>query len=311
MLRKLLTGFVVVATSVALAWAATYTGNTIGDLVVTTPDGSIEPVSVLDDAIKEIKRAVVSALPTRSYLAGYGISNNASDATNDIDIAVGSAMDSTNVRMLKLASALTKQLDAAWAVGTNAGCRDTGSIANNTWHIHAIMRVDTNVVDILCSLSVGAPTMPTNYTLFRRIGSIIRSGATILAFDQDGNYVRLDATVLDTDATNPGASAVTRTLTVPTGINVIAFGSVYLENGAAAVNLILLSDLASSDEAPATASGRGHASTQTAAGTQGIGTFAVRTNTSAQIRSRQTGSNASDVNRISTWGWIDTRGRDN
>src|SRR3990167_6463844 len=263
MLRKLLTGFVVVATSVALAWAATYTGNTIGDLVVTTPDGSIEPVSVLDDAIKEIKRAVVSALPTRSYLAGYGISNNASDATNDIDIAVGSAMDSTNVRMLKLASALTKQLDAAWAVGTNAGCRDTGSIA------------------------------------------------TILAFDQDGNYVRLDATVLDTDATNPGASAVTRTLTVPTGINVIAFGSVYLENGAAAVNLILLSDLASSDEAPATASGRGHASTQTAAGTQGIGTFAVRTNTSAQIRSRQTGSNASDVNRISTWGWIDTRGRDN
>src|SRR3990167_8092297 len=39
----------------SLVWSATYTGTTIVDIDVATPDGSTEPVSILDDAIKEIK----------------------------------------------------------------------------------------------------------------------------------------------------------------------------------------------------------------------------------------------------------------
>jgi hypothetical protein len=101
--------------------------------------------------------------------------SNGTDATNDIDITAGFATDSGNNQTIKLASTITKQLDATWTVGTNAGGLDTGSVANDTYHVFLIMRLDTGVVDALFSVSPTAPTMPANYTLKRRIGSFYRS----------------------------------------------------------------------------------------------------------------------------------------
>ena len=55
---------------------------------------------------------------------------------------------------------------------------DTGSVANNTWyHVHLIKRPVTGVVDVLFSLSATAPTLPTSYTIFRRIGSMRTDGS--------------------------------------------------------------------------------------------------------------------------------------
>src|SRR5262245_24479105 len=48
----------------------------------------------------------------QNYIAGLTLSNNTTDATNDIDIATGQAADSTNAVMMTLASGLTKRLDA-------------------------------------------------------------------------------------------------------------------------------------------------------------------------------------------------------
>lgn len=116
------------------------------------------------------------------YIAGLTYSNNVADATNDIDIAAGEAVDATGVRLLQL-SAITKQSDAAWAVGSAAGGLDLiGSAGNNDFYVWAICRVDTGVVDALFSLSSTAPTMPTNYTLKRLIGWFKRVGGTIVAF---------------------------------------------------------------------------------------------------------------------------------
>jgi hypothetical protein len=89
----------------------------------------------------------------RGHLYGLSLSNNVADATNDIDIAGGVAVNRANTHLMTLATSLTKQLDATWAVGTAAGGRDTGSIANGTWHVHAIQRSDTGVVDAILSLS--------------------------------------------------------------------------------------------------------------------------------------------------------------
>lgn len=118
----------------------------------------------------------------RMEISGLTYSNNGSDATNDIDIAVGSARDSTNAKNLVLAAAITKRLDAGWAVGTNQGGLDTGSIANADYYIWLIMRSDTGVVDVLFSTSATAPTMPSNYDYKRLIGWFKRAGATIVAF---------------------------------------------------------------------------------------------------------------------------------
>lgn len=94
------------------------------------------------------------AFPWAIY--GNTYANNAVDAVNDIDIAIGGCMDDTNTVWMP-GTALTKQLDVAWAVGSAAGGLDTGAIANADYYIWRIMRTDLTVVDALYSLSSTAP----------------------------------------------------------------------------------------------------------------------------------------------------------
>ena len=245
---------------------------------------------------------------------GLTITNDATDAANDISVAIGAAVDSTENRVIRFGTALIKQLDAAWAVGTNAGMLDTGAIANTTYHIHLIHRSDTGVSDYLASTSATAPTMPTSYDYRRRIGSILRESATIIAFTQDGDYFRRSASVLDVDSTNPGVAAVTRTLSVPTGVNVFAILNMYLQPaGATSGTQAHLSDIAAANEAPSlTAAPLAMSSAPVNVNEHGSrGPLFIRTDTSAQIRSRLAGtSDGSTIIRIATSGWIDRRGRD-
>lgn len=152
------------------------------------------------------------------HLYGLTLSNNASDATNDIDIAVGSAASSdTTPSLMILASALTKRLDAAWAVGTNQGGLDTGSIANTTYHVWLIQRSDTGVVDALFSTSATSPTMPANYDRKRRVGSILREAGSIVLFFQHGNLFRRVVLATDRNSTAAAATALLA-LSVPAGL---------------------------------------------------------------------------------------------
>lgn len=254
----------------------------------------------------------------RSYLAGLALANNAGDATNDIDVAVGGAVDSTNVYYIALASALTKQLDAVWAVGTNAGMRASGAaIADTTYHIFLIARPDTGVVDIAADTSATGANVAANtnaaYTMKRRIGSIVRTGGSIKAFIQNGDeFVWTGGPVVDVNAANPGTAAVTRTLTLPTGVSVIAIAQIELTSasGTGAV-IAYLSDLSTTDVAAAAGIA------QCAVTWAGVGNTAhsasearVQTNTSAQIRSRIQLSDANITILIGTKGWVDRRGRD-
>lgn len=154
----------------------------------------------------------------KGHIYGLTLSNNAIDATNDIDIAAGEAASAeTDPVLMVLASSLTKRLDAAWAVGSGNGGLDTGSIGNATYHVWLIQRSDTGVVDALFSLSATAPTMPANYDRKRRIGSIIRSGGTILGFSQNGDTFILNVGVNNRSSTAAQASTLLA-LTVPTGV---------------------------------------------------------------------------------------------
>jgi hypothetical protein len=119
--------------------------------------------------------------PLNGQLYGLNTSNNTGDATNDIDIAAGGCADATKARWLTF-SALTKRLDAAWAVGTNQGGLDTGAVGNSDYYIWGIERSDTGVTDVLFSLSSTAPTMPASYDYKRLIGWFKRSGGAISLF---------------------------------------------------------------------------------------------------------------------------------
>jgi hypothetical protein len=262
-------------------------------------------------------KAALEAVPLRDiagYIFGLTLSNNAGDATNDIDIAAGVAVDSTSAYAMLLASAVGKRLDAAWAVGGTPGATlgglDTGAVGNNTYHVWLIARSDTGVVDVLFSLSATAPTMPTNYNFKRRIGSIVRVGGVIKAFVQDGDYFQWLAMVADISATNPGSGAsIDRILTVPTGIRVRAVVNVGISAAADMTTVGYLSDKSVTDEA-ASALGIGQVTVSGVTGGSGATAMAdIFTNTSATIRSRVSFSDANVTLTIKTRGWIDTRGR--
>ena len=304
--------------------AVTLNVNSVGAGAITWPDGTtLVAGSIPSGGMIEVEVQATTpvfhlqtvanggATVLRSYLAGLTLSTAGSSAT--FGIAVGQATNSTNVSSMALASAYTKTT-SAWALGTAAGSLDTGTIANSTWyHVFLIQRVDTSVVDVLTSLSPTAPTLPTSYTLFRRIGAMKTNGsAQWTSFIQDGDLFQWLAPVADISAANPGTSAVTRTLTVPTGVNVLAnvqFGVLSVSGGGAAYGA--LSDLATTDTTPS-ASFSDVPETQSAAGysKNSYVPKTVRTNTSAQIRSRINFDDGDLTVKINTVGWTDPRGRD-
>lgn len=239
------------------------------------------------------------------------ISNNVTDATNDIDFSAGYAFSTDATNWPMVGSALTKQLDAAWSVGNNAGGRmSAAAIANTTYHCFQIRRPDTGVVDYGFDVSATAPTLPTNYTQFRRIGALVRVGGVIKPFVQNGNLFMFKNPSTDVNVTNPGTAAVTRTLTVPLGIPVRAQLNVGYGTAAASDNpgSIYISDLSLTDLAPSGAVASSVLIYDTNAGIPAGGAqVQVMTNTSAQVRSRLQFSGAGTSFQILTNGWIDDR----
>lgn len=240
-------------------------------------------------------------------LYGLTLSNNSGDATNDIDIAAGAAVSDDGTTLMQLSSSITKQLDAAWAVGTNQGGRDTGSIADTTYHVWLINRPDTGVTDVLFSTSASSPTMPANYTKKKRIGSIIRVSGTILAFVQSGKDFLLNVSRQDIDATNPGTSAILRTLTVPQGVQVKAIISASVYPGTTTGLMMYISSPSIADTTPQGGSTAAPTGPGTVCADQQVGVTVLRclTNTSSQVRSRLAASGASDRIGIHTYGWED------
>lgn len=272
-------------------------------LVLPTAQGAANSVLTNDGSGNlSFSTSIFSAFSNK-VLTGLTLSNNGTDATNDIDIAAGSCVSDDGTTVMTLASGITKRLDAAWAVGTNQGGLDTGSIANTTYHIWVINRPDTNVTDVLFSASASSPTLPTNYTKKKCIGSIIRASAAILLFDQRGSEFWLRTPVLDyTSGGGAGASALTAALpSLPNGVVVKSLLNVSVsDNG----NSVYLSSLSSTDLAPSQTVSP--LATVGSGATVTNGQVQIWTNTSTQIRARQIGNSAAGF-RIVTLGWQDTR----
>lgn len=243
----------------------------------------------------------------KGVMWGLTLSNNGSDATNDIDIAAGVAVDQGQGAFMALTTGITKRLDAAWAAGTNQGGLDTGSIANAWYHMWAIRNPVSGVVDVLFSTSATAPTMPTGYTQKCRIGAVQRVGGSLWAFTQVGPTFFITTPVLDIDVTNDTTSATTRTLaSVPTGVKTIAqliVGTFRVTAG----SLVYVRNTEQTDSAPS-ATAAPLATLRCPAGTGTVfGRVDIQANTSAQITTRADG--ASTTLKILTLGWIDPLGR--
>ncbi len=256
-------------------------------------------------ALGSVGQALVSngtdavwALPAiQNYLTGLTLSTAGGSGT--FGIAAGQATDSTNVAAMALASAYTKTT-SSWAVGTGNGSLDTGTIANSTWyHVWLIERPDTGVVDVLTSLSATAPTMPANYTLKRRIGSMLVDGSTHwTAFIQNGDTFYI-AGIVDV-STGVAFSATLTTLSVPTGIVVkpIASGSAVGGGGEAIIST-----------GPTTAMMAPLFGLAPTGAGSGPAVVLSATNTSAQVYVSVVSPGLGTC-ELTTWGWVDARGKD-
>jgi hypothetical protein len=205
-------------------------------------------------------------------------------------------------------------MNATWMVGSTNGCADGAngytSLGASTWYyIFVIERTDTNVVDILCSKSATTPSLPANYTKQRRIGSIKTDVSShILAFAQQGDTFIWGIPVGEVNTTNPGTSAITQLLTVPTGVVVEAIIYIAVRDASTAP-FVLVTPLSVADTTPSASAFNIEMQGST---NHSVSTLVrVLTNTSAQIRTRWSTSGASDTWKISTHGWVDTRGRFN
>lgn len=244
----------------------------------------------------------------RDYLAGCILSTAGFSATFSINACV--TTDSTNATQMKQTSAYSKTT-GAWAVGSANGGLDTGTVANNTWyHVYQIIRTDTGVVDYAFSLSASVPTtggnIPSAYTLFRRIGSLRTNGsAQWVLFIQLNDEFLWSASVPDVAAaTLTAGTPVLETLTVPTGIQVLAIIDADM-NAATSIGVLVNSP---DQAAVATPVFPNTNLVNATAGGAAAGHMWMRTNTSAQVRAAATATITSNFS-ITTQGWIDYRGR--
>ena len=239
-------------------------------------------------------------------ITGCTIANNAADATNDIDFAAGTCADST-AAFYMTPTALTKRLDATWAVGTNQGGLFSGAIANTTYHCFIIMRPDTGVVDAGFDTDPDAANRPASYTYYRRVGSIVRTGAAIKAFFQQGKTFYWNVMTLDDNSAAAGPTTIT--LTVPVGISVTALFNGFAYDASpppSGFQGAIITSLDQTDTAPSASAFTFGADTDNATPKAWVtGSGRVRTNTSGQARKRLTTGSAFSSFSVVTYGWID------
>jgi len=160
--------------------------------------------------------------------------SNGTDADHDIDFTAGN-FNFDDGSGQAVATALTKQIDAAWVAGDNAGGLDNGSVAiDTTYYCFVIWNPTTSTADFLFSTSHVSPTLPSGYTKKKRIASLRTEGAGNIRqgkylFNPDGSYNFEYATkILDLSITGSAStSKVNFSVTVPRDVIVKIRASMY------------------------------------------------------------------------------------
>jgi hypothetical protein len=150
----------------------------------------------------------------------------AADALHDITIGEGKCNDSTDTVRIVSAANITKQIDAAWADGSDTGgmAESLTVSADTTYHLFVICKADgtinagydTSVT--AANLMAGAAVISAGYIYYRYIWSILTdSSANIINYLQVFNHCSIDVPIRDLTIANPTTTAQDRALSVPSG----------------------------------------------------------------------------------------------
>lgn len=303
------------ATIVTADWANAVQeelANVIEEAGDTLDKGDHTQLKVAIDAMIAAAVAGVYPLPPK-HISGCQISNNATDAVYDIDIAVGKAKSSDDTYDIAVTAAIGKRLDAVWATagtpGTTTGGRASGvALAAGWYRVFLISKTDGTVnagfdtSDTAVNLLVDA----TGYTKYRHVGWIYYSGSTIVKFYQTGARFEFDTPVADYSAATLASTTESKTLTVPK--NTIADLSVICRRGYSSGSTFwrfyrtdMTSAAASSSNADFTSGVSGGGTWEYSAS----GMVSVVADSSSQIKLSCSTTGADSSYYINTLGWVD------
>lgn len=259
---------------------------------------------------------ITGVILPRGYIDGL-VTSNGTDTLHDIDVAVGSCVDSTNSVNINLQSVITKQIDANWAEGTNLGGFPSAlTLTADTWYHFFVIAKTDGTVDAGWDTSLTATNLladATGYTLFRRIASMLTDASADITQYRQFSDKFLIAPVSDLAVTNPGSGPITALVTAPPGFNSEWIGNVKLIDSTpvSAETFLLVSSLTVSSVSPtnlistlATGTDTGGDQTRNQTDTS------IVTNGSSLIRYNLNTSNVDISVRMTGYGWIDTRGKD-
>lgn len=235
--------------------------------------------------------------------------SNGTDADHDIDFSAG-VMEFSDGSGQAVATALTKQLDATWAAGDNAGGLPASLTITNdeTYHCFALSNAGGSVVDFGFDTSLTASNLladsvviAAGLTKYERRGSILTdSSSNILtghySFRRDGSYEFTYATkILDQDG-SPPTTFIDKPISTPAGISVKAsLQGLITETGSAPIEMILKDKLGGGEFSLCRA---------VSSASSSVGNSFIYTDTNSTIQIRESASN-SNLYRIWTKGWID------
>lgn len=194
-----------------------------------------------------VKTAIAAIPIIQNVITGFLPSSIAgTNTTATLTASAGQATDSTNASYLTLGS-------QAWAVsnGNAANGYQGGTTLPNSSTIHFFVINGASGTATFASTSL-TPTLPSGYTLYRRIFSLntTAGGALIpgAAIETEGGSILfyLTTQVLDINTAAQGTSRIQYALTVPTGIKVQPFFRANTQT----VNAVLVTSGDETDVAP-------------------------------------------------------------
>jgi len=158
--------------------------NNINDLLDVNTTGAVDGSILQRNAGGIWVVASGSASPTNS-ISGLICENASGDTAHDITLNTGKCRDFADTINISVGSAITKQIDANWADGTNnGGFPSSITLTTDTWyHFFAIAKPDgssnagfdssltaTNLLD-------GSNAGGAGYTKYRRVASVLTDGS--------------------------------------------------------------------------------------------------------------------------------------
>jgi len=251
-----------------------------------------------------------SSLP-KNYITGLALTND-TDTAHDISVAAGECRGSDDDEDISLTSAMVKRIDASWASGTgNGGLSSSLTLADATWyHVHAIMVGGSADVGFDTSITAANLVADHSATAYRRIGSVLTfdsggSNYDIAQFTQIDDMFFWDTAITEYNA-DPGTTEQDITLTVPTGLKILADLSTWAVHGLGD-NVDMSIKIYSSDiSTPGFTYYMDNVAGNQTPGNGGRGLFP--TNTSAQVKAIMGSLNQSNMTMV-CHGYRDTRGR--